>query len=359
MERRSIVLVALAAAAGAIHLAMAPAHGAESAAHGVAFALAGWAQLALAGALLARPSRTLVALGAVLSGAFLVAWVVSRTVGLPVLGEEEVGLVDALCAGLELAFVLAGVAILAERWSGTASPALAAVAAIGAMTVSSAALASPAGEHGADAHGHASGDSQHPVSTAHHDDTTSHDASAHHRQSSCTEPVTAEQEAAAAELVEQTEATLARFEDVKVAEGAGYRRTDSPGEADTHYLNAAHALDGAVLDPDRPESLVYISAPSGQQFLVGAMYLNDDPSTDPPRPGGCTTAWHDHPGVCLGSGQIAVPTSDVCPGGTRLGDTTDMLHVWLLDLPTGRFGELTEVEPAVIRDALIARYATR
>src|SRR5439155_21756353 len=81
---------------------------------------------------------------------------------------------------------------------------------------------------------------------------------------------TREERGAAARLLADTKASLARYQDPAAAVAAGYK----PGpvsDADPllHFQNQANI--GAVLDPDRPQALVYARTPVGLK-LVGAMY---------------------------------------------------------------------------------------
>jgi hypothetical protein len=116
-------------------------------------------------------------------------------------------------------------------------------------------------------------------------------------------------------------------------------------------------VDGHVLDPDRPESLVYGFDAAGRAYLLGAMFLDDSRSASPPQPGGCLTTWHTHTNLCLapGKGMVGVVGPDgTCPPGSANTETAAMLHVWAMDLPTGPFSELAELDPATIRSAVVA-----
>lgn len=111
-------LVALGLAAGGIHLAMAPIHASSSTEEAVGFAVVGWLQILLAIALLARPSREVLAATIVLNIAVIGAYVLSRTVGLPIgahAGEAEtVEGIDLMTAIFE-AVLVAGAAVLLIR----------------------------------------------------------------------------------------------------------------------------------------------------------------------------------------------------------------------------------------------------
>lgn len=107
----------------------------------------------------------------VTNGAALVGWVMSRTVGLPLLhpGVEVAGTADVLTAGLEVAALVAAVALVRGRVPGDATwrtlpigLAVAGVFALGASATAVAALGSSGGHgqgevratSGGDTHGH-------------------------------------------------------------------------------------------------------------------------------------------------------------------------------------------------------------
>ncbi len=83
-----LVLASLSAAAGIIHLVMAPSHLAESTAEGAGFLVAGWVQIGLAVALIrsSPPRRPLLGAVAAVNAALVALWAVSRTAGLPGVG---------------------------------------------------------------------------------------------------------------------------------------------------------------------------------------------------------------------------------------------------------------------------------
>jgi hypothetical protein len=70
-----------------------------------------------------------------------------------------------------------------------------------------------------------------------------------------------------------------RFQDVKVAEAEGYELTfgcvsgGEYGAMGLHYVKFPLVLDGGVLDPARPEIVIYEPLPDGRRRLIGADYL--------------------------------------------------------------------------------------
>ena len=154
------VAAGASAAAGVIHLAMAPVHADAGLTDPLGFAVVGWFQLTVAALILVgKDHRRLYAVALLGNLAVSGLWVWSRTVGLPLgshAGESEaVGAVDLAAVGLQAVVVLVAARILlaSERPSiGRVAPAMAAVAALGLATV---VLASPeTASHGGGGHTH-------------------------------------------------------------------------------------------------------------------------------------------------------------------------------------------------------------
>ncbi|MCA1716064.1 MAG: hypothetical protein LC781_04105, partial [Actinobacteria bacterium] len=135
----------------------------------------------------------------------------------------------------------------------------------------------------------------------------------------CTEPPTPRQQEAADKLAAYTKAGVAEYVDPSVAKAEGYRPSSPSWRPITHYLNPAYQRDSEVLDPDRPEALVYANTSKGT-VLLGAMYLTPEPGVSGPQIGGCLTQWHAH--------------------SLQGRETPEMMHVWTADVPGGPFSEL-------------------
>jgi hypothetical protein len=82
----------------------------------------------------------------------------------------------------------------------------------------------------------------------------------------------------AGELVKVVREATRRFRDVRVAEAEGYQLhfgcVSSPdrGAMGLHYVNMTLVGDG-ILQPDRPEIVIYEPLPNGNLRLIGADYL--------------------------------------------------------------------------------------
>jgi hypothetical protein len=130
-----------------------------------------------------------------------------------------------------------------------------------------------------------------------------------------------DQRAAATDLLVRTEAATARYGDLDTAKSAGFdvqaalahaeqekpnkaaavKRADAGQQTPDgrmpmlHVPNTANRVDGKVLDPSAPETLMYAYQGQGRWTLVGVMYTaNESYPQAPPDPGGPITRWHYH-----------------------------------------------------------------
>lgn len=188
----------------------------------------------------------------------------------------------------------------------------------------------------------------------------SHDASHQHGQAPTVQApaaqttATPEQKAAADKLFKDVKTSLSRYTDVNAALAQGYKQT-TPYRflrwGPAHYHNYAYNRDDGLLDPARPESLVYMKLPGGEIVLIGAMFLA--PKGQGPRPGGPITDWHVHDNLCVtATGSVALATGPgQCPAGTFfVGEAVEMIHVWIFDHPGGPYAH--DMSPQAIQAAL-------
>jgi hypothetical protein len=152
---------------------------------------------------------------------------------------------------------------------------------------------------------------------------------------------TPDQKAAAASLLADTRRATARFRDLQDARTAGYAPHRRIPQSVKHYFNPAYVTDGRVLDPARPEGLLYAHTTRGP-VLVAAVYLMNRAGEPVRAVGGCLTPWHAHDEHCSSdpaSGLIdGVRGRDGrCPPGQVPWATPPMLHSWLILLPDGPF----------------------
>lgn len=150
------------AGAGAIHLAMVPAH-TESLVDALGFAAAGWLQLGFAVALLTRrPPRVALTLAVALNAVLIGLWAWSRTAGLP-LGAHEgiaepVGAIDLVAVCLEAVVIVTALAMLLLPEGVPLPNPVSGVAGLAAVALASVVIVSPdSATHGAAGHTHGSG----------------------------------------------------------------------------------------------------------------------------------------------------------------------------------------------------------
>ncbi len=139
---------------------------------------------------------------------------------------------------------------------------------------------------------------------------------------------TAAQQAAANQLVAETQATLTKYTSLSTATAAGYTPATNPNGYLVHYANWQIAkTDG--FDPSNPAFLMYANTVDGPK-LMGAMYLGPAPCTPGPDIGGPLTQWHAHDDLCLAGGRVVGTTAatGTCATGVHNTNTYFMLHVW-------------------------------
>jgi len=151
----------------------------------------------------------------------------------------------------------------------------------------------------------------------------------------------------AEKLLSTTIVDLKRFATPQQAYAAGYRTIGDGLTGDEHYTNWSYVNDTHILDPTRPESVIY-EVRNGKQTAVAAMYSLPLGSSfrDVPDVGGALTQWHVHRDLCLTDNPqqrlVAGLTSldGGCPKGTTKAGNTPMLHVWNIPNPCGPFAAL-------------------
>ncbi len=358
-------------AAAVIHFAVAGSHFQEYWLFGVFTLAAGWLQFAWAILAVARPTRTVLCAGAVLSANIIAVYVLTRTVG-DMVGPtpteiEPAGFGDVPCTVFE-ALILAGCFwLLMTRTArrirrselmatATAAGGITAVLLSVALVAGGPEMVMAAGP----------GTTARPASSSHMrmpaayrslvklatstpgGDITMPDPNmqmapgmAMASSAACDARASAAQQHAAVALVNSSWRGASRFRSLAAAKSAGYRAISPPGLPVVHYLNVSYylsdAMGGQVLNTAKPQSLVYANTPRGA-VLVAAMYITT-PGGSTPQPGGCLTQWHVHTNLCLsrGLGVVGVVTAahPTCPPGSRNHVTPPMMHIWFVPVPGG------------------------
>jgi hypothetical protein len=365
-------LAALLLGAGAIHVAMAPSHLGESAVEGAGFLASAWIQLVLAGAVLLRPTRRILAAVAVSSLAFIAVWVVSRTAGLPFGAHsghaESVSIVDGVCVALEAVAVLVVVAQLVGLATGVRrGRGLALVGAFGALAFATAAVASPAArDHAAHSHGAhgAEGAAGHTHGAATGDDLGFAALSnGHQHEHGQTEPLTPAETAKLSRELAATSDLVVKYPTLGDAEAAGWRRAGpfSPGLG-THFMGPNYVMntDGDMDAADLQAPLLVFDGLGPDAPLAGFMYMAYGRTTEPSGFAGPNDHWHYHEHVCIkqsADGGVDTPfgadldgvTEAMCTdaGGSWIDNTGYMVHVWNVPGYESPDGMFTELNPRV------------
>jgi hypothetical protein len=372
-------LAALSVGAAAIHFAVIFEHFDEYSLYGVFFLVLAWAQLVWPAVLVALSlaARRLAAwlwLGIAGNAIVLVIYFSSRSIGLPIGPDtktvEAWGGLDLVCSIEEILLIVIAAAILARpgllarpvRFRSQARSLASLLAAPVVVVAATAAVMTPAWAGSEGPAGMASGSSSAMTSSADSlqggmGDMGSIDGLPDMRMYGSTNPPTATQVEAAANLIKETDASLVRFENVQNAIAAGYTyRLATNGEEHLLYDGGNPAYQG--LNPKDPSSLVYaINVKGHAPILLGAMYLMGQGNG--PQIGGGLTRWHSHLEVCRGN-RIIVAGFNValrghCDPSTWTDTyTTQMLHVWVVPYPGGVFSDdlATAATTAAARTAL-------
>lgn len=284
------------------------------------------------------------------NGAVLVAYVVSRTAGLPgIEGAERVGARDLLCVTLEVGLVASCVYLLGPssflasyrdlplRSALGCTVVVVALAAValhakdpGARSASTARASTGAAAAAAAAHDHAA------HLAAGHDPGA--DPHAGHEIVPTTGPKVDPQA-----LITATRAAALRWADARTALADGYRWVgDWPFE---HFVNWTLVAGPGTLDAQHPESLVYVGDRAGRLHLVSVMYIAPWGTSFASVPDVGGAPWHTHPDLCWDGSMDeigAIPAGGTaCTSGTNIV-LPPMLHVWVTANPCGPFAELED-----------------
>lgn len=351
--------------AGAIHAAAIGAHSDHDQAV-LAFTIAAAFQLVWGALAIARSSRTLAVIGAVGNLALVGGWVVAKRSGIGFVdglgAREPVELGDGLAAGMaSLVVVLClytvlrphAEALLTQRIAVTGACVAVALLALPGMTSAARpnhqqtdAAGATADHHASDQGGGAGAETASAVAPVPYDPAKPIDLGG-------VSGVTPEEQARAENLIAGTLTHLPDYAEPAAAEAAGFRSIRDGATGYEHYINSEYRADGRVLDPDRPESLVY-QVRGGQKELVAAMYMAEPGTTLDTTPplGGALTQWHIHDNLCFTpEGQVAGLTDadGGCSPTLVKIDPVPMIHVWIVPHPCGPFSALEGIAGGSIK----------
>jgi hypothetical protein len=156
--------------------------------------------------------------------------------------------------------------------------------------------------------------------------------------------VTPQEQARAENLLAATVMRLPQWADPAFDEANGFLSIGDGRTGTEHYVNATFMNDNVMLDPDKPESLVFDTTVTPKR-LVAAMYMATPGMTlaQVPDIGGALTQWHIHNNLCFnGQGRVAGLTQvdGSCPRSLVKGPETPMIHVWIVPHTCGPFAAL-------------------
>jgi hypothetical protein len=159
---------------------------------------------------------------------------------------------------------------------------------------------------------------------------------------------TPEQVTAAAQLYAETKAATLPYADWHQAWAAGYRPGANNSMPSTHWMNDKYVKAGYVMDPHRPQGLVYANTKHGP-VLLGAMFQMQHINQFGPDPGGPLTAWHQHENICvtpIGLEFSLMTPFATCPLGAIDISVSPMLHVWFFKTSGGPFA--VDIDSSVV-----------
>ena len=167
-------------------------------------------------------------------------------------------------------------------------------------------------------------------------------------------PVTAVQLAAASTFVAQVKASTAKYEDIRQAMADGYVQItqDLPAIA-AHFVKPAYLADSVMMDPTKPEFLLYTKRLDGNWRLVGTMFYGGPGAEAAPNYFGALDAWHLHENLCfVGSGVRVTTSQEECKGGLFVKKTNWQLHVWTVADADGVFAhDYSKIAPGAFPGA--------
>lgn len=146
-----------------------------------------------------------------------------------------------------------------------------------------------------------------------------------------------------------------------VADGYVYE----PDRDLTHLTNYEYMFDDEVLNPEKPEFLMFYYTEQGP-ILAGVAFVLAELYTHGPQIGGHETVWHFHsyPSDCVanpypeGHKLRSTLIQGECKAGEVFVDRSpEMLHVWFVNHPYGRFASMMSIDAELLYNNPFAKFA--
>jgi hypothetical protein len=159
--------------------------------------------------------------------------------------------------------------------------------------------------------------------------------------------VTHAEQIRAENLLRATILTIPKWSDVARAKADGFVSIGDGFSGTEHYVHWDWINDGVILDPSRPESLVYRVEPDGRRVLEAVMFVLPKQYTldNTPDIGGKLTQFHVHDSLCFTNSKapqfrryVRLDGSCITPLVKEL--TTPMIHVWIRPNRCGPFAPI-------------------
>lgn len=165
--------------------------------------------------------------------------------------------------------------------------------------------------------------------------------------------VSMEEQREAETLLRETRLAAAQYYDVNKMKALGYKKLEPfPVNGYLHYINVGLVKDEFILDPQKPESLLYsVDLFTEEHKLVAIMYMLGAEWVGKPLPtiGGELIPWHAHLDVCAtitpedGVNALeSIGDSEDCTIGSRV-EAHPMMHVWVVPHPCGPFADSSAI----------------
>ena len=372
-QQRFISAAVLSIAAGAVHAAAAGSHGGVGVL-GTLLGVAGVAQLAWGLLTLVMPTFAGMLAGAILNGAAVLAWVMSRTIGLPLSGAagevQSLGVPDVAAAALGIgAVVLALASVTGRSLNDETMNAL--VTTTVAISFALIGILTP--------HNHAVADQSVPILEAGRlserlprDEAIallglaarpplsgavghSHDHGGGHgigfQAPPPPQPLTGDESVLFDEQWVAAVSAAEQLRTVEQATAAGYREagTEVPGVG-SHWVK--WSLVDKPFDPAQPSMLLFYNTTDGQPpQLAGFSYWVASAGV-PKGFAGPNDPWHVHTGMCFIDGWLRfqnVKQRADCSDTWIDGSDLWMLHAWPVPDSPNRWGDFADMNPALCR----------